>query len=80
MTIREFKIWSLCFTQVKAQNIPYVLGKHQRIHLNEMLDTISKCCCSVTQSCVTLCNPMDCSTPGLPDHHHLLEFTQTHVH
>ena len=35
---------------------------------------------SVTQSCPTLCNPMDCSTPGLPVHHQLLEFTQTHVH
>ena len=33
---------------------------------------------SVTQSCLTLCNPMNCSTPGLPVHHHLLEFTQTH--
>ena len=32
------------------------------------------------QSCLTLCNPMDCSMPGLPVHHHLLEFTQTHVH
>ena len=36
------------------------------------------CCCSVTQSCPTLCNPMDCSTPGLPVHHQLPEFTQTH--
>ena len=35
---------------------------------------------SVTQSCPTLCNPMNCSTPGLPVHHQLLEFTQTHVH
>ena len=35
---------------------------------------------SVTQSCPTLCNPMDCSTPDLPVHHQLLEFTQTHVH
>ena len=34
----------------------------------------------VTQSCLTLCDPMDCSTPGLPVHHQLLEFTQTHVH
>ena len=33
-----------------------------------------------TQSCPTLCNPMDCSTPGLPVHHQLSEFTQTHVH
>ena len=34
---------------------------------------------SVTQSCLTLCNLMDCSMPGLPVHHQLLEFTQTHV-
>ena len=35
---------------------------------------------SVAQSCTTLCNPMNCSMPGLPVHHHLPEFTQTHVH
>ena len=35
---------------------------------------------SVTQSCPTLCDPMNYSMPGLPVHHHLLEFTQTHVH
>ena len=35
---------------------------------------------SITQSCLTLCNPMNCSTPGLPVHHQLPEFTQTHVH
>ena len=35
---------------------------------------------SVAQSCLTLCNPMDCSTPGLPVHHQLPEFTQIHVH
>ena len=35
---------------------------------------------SVPQSCPTLCDPMNCSTPGLPVHHHLPEFTQTHVH
>ena len=35
---------------------------------------------SVTQSCPTLCNPMNRSMPGLPVHHHLLEFIQTHVH
>ena len=38
------------------------------------------CCCSVTKSRPTLCNPMDCSTPGFPVLHHLLEFAQTHVH
>ena len=35
---------------------------------------------SVAQSCLTLCNPMNHSTPGLPVHHKLSEFTQTHVH
>ena len=35
---------------------------------------------SVAQSCPTLCNPMDHSTPGLPVHHQLTEFTQTHLH
>ena len=35
---------------------------------------------SVAQLCLTLCDPMNRSTPGLPVHHHLLEFTQTHLH
>ena len=40
----------------------------------------SCCWCSVTQSCPTLCNSMDCSMPGFPVLHYLLEFAQTHVH
>ena len=35
---------------------------------------------SVTQSCLTVCNPMDCSPPGFPVHHQLPELTQIHVH
>ena len=35
---------------------------------------------SVPQSCLTLCDPMNCSTPGLPVQHQLPEFTETHVH
>ena len=35
---------------------------------------------SVAQSCPTLCDPMDCNTPGFSVHHQLLEFVQTHVH
>ena len=35
---------------------------------------------SVTQSCLTVCNSMDCSMPGFPVHHQLLELAQTHVH
>ena len=36
--------------------------------------------CSDAQSCPTLCDPVNCSMPGLPVHHQLPEFTQTHVH
>ena len=35
---------------------------------------------SVAQLCLTICSPMDCSTPGLPVHHQLPEFTRTHIH
>ena len=38
------------------------------------------CYCSVAQSCPTLCDLMDCSTPSFPVHHHLLELAQIHVH
>ena len=38
------------------------------------------CCCSVVQACPILRGPLDCSTPGLPVHHQLPEFAQTHVH
>ena len=37
------------------------------------------CCCSVTQSSPTLCDPMDCSTPGFSVLHYFLEFAETHV-
>ena len=48
------------------------MGKEDMIHISVSIS-------SVAQSCPTLCDPMDCSTPGLPVHHQLLEFTQTHV-
>ena len=47
------------------------------------LDTgpiIILCCCSVTQLCPTLCNPMECSMSGLPVPHHFLKFAQVHMH
>ena len=37
------------------------------------------CCCSLAKLCPTLCDPMDCSTPGFPVFHYLPEFGQTHV-
>ena len=44
------------------------------------LQTVNHQFSSIAQSCPTLCNPMNCSMPGLPVHHQLPEFTQTHVH
>ena len=46
-------------------------------HLNHIISDQIR---SVTQSCLTICGPMNCSTPGLPVHHQLPEFTQTHIH
>ena len=40
----------------------------------------TECSVQFSQSCPTLCNPMDCSMPGFPVHHQLLELTQTNVH
>ena len=51
-----------------------------KIDLRENHETVSVQFSSVAQSWPTLCNPMNRSTPGLPVHHQLLEFTQYHVH
>ena len=50
---------------------------HLLMDLNEMLEWIF--ISSVAQSCPALCDPVDCSTPGFPVHHELLELTQTHA-
>ena len=42
--------------------------------------TSNCCCCPVTKSCPTLCDPMDCSTPGFTVLQYILEFAQTQVH
>ena len=47
---------------------------------NKMLESKEDEFSSVAQSCPTLCDPMNRSTPGLPVHHQLLEFTQTYAH
>ena len=44
------------------------------------LSLLLNCCCSVTQLCPSLCDPMDCSMLGFPVLHYLPEFVQTHVH
>ena len=59
---------------------PWVIVLVSWVFHNKWPETRWLCCCSVIQSCVTLCDPMNCSMPGLPVHHKLLEFTQTRVH
>ena len=63
------------------QRASAITGQQQwALQCKDSLGFSGSCCCSVAQSCPTLCNPMDCSTPGLPVHHQLLEHVQTHVH
>ena len=52
----------------------------RKLKNNELPWPVSVQFSSVAQSCPTLCDPMNRSTPGLPVHHQLLEFTQTHIH
>ena len=58
---------------------------HKKSDTVEQLSLLLSCnrtviCCSIAKSYLTLCNPMDCRTPGFPVLHYLLEFAQTHVH
>ena len=70
--------------------VPHHLLEFAQIHVHWISDAIQPShslspsspvqFSSVTQLCLILCNPMDCSTPGLPVHHYLLELAQTHIH
>ena len=54
--------------------------REARLGIHHLIKSLTVQFSSVAQSCPTLCNPIDCSMPGLPVHHHFLEFTQTLVH
>ena len=69
------------YTCIHLLKFPSHPGCHITLHAYILTEDITAyCCCSITQSCPTLCNPMDCSKPHLPVHQQLPEFTQTHVH
>ena len=51
----------------------------QLVATSGLIACLSVVCCSVSQWCPTVCDPMDCSTPGFLVLHHLLELAQTHV-
>ena len=72
-----------CMTGRKHQKRGALFAQWWYLPLDTKLFSQPQRLSSVAQSCPTLCNPMDCSTPGLPGlpvHHQLPEFTQTHVH
>ena len=86
---------TMCRCSIRQPSINSEEGTHQELNLTDILILdfhplelweINVCClshfcsCSVAQSCPTLCDPMNCSMPGFPVLHHLLEFAQTHVH
>ena len=58
----------------------HLTGNLINLHLNSLLISKDLLFSSVAQSCLTICDFMDCSMPGLPAHHQLPELAQTHVH
>ena len=84
-----FPFWSSYFLQSKFEMpsvlLPFysflvIIFSNRRKKYKLFLDWKYTQFSSVAQSCPTLCDPVNCSTPGLPVHHHLPEFTQTRVH
>ena len=63
----------------KSEQTKSCISQHKRAQ-NQMVSAVNSQFSSVSQLCPTLCDPMDCSMPGLPVHHQYLEFTQIHVH
>ena len=65
-------------------NIHHIFFIHSSVNRHRLFSCLGYCksvqFSSVTQSCPTLCDLINCSMPGLPVHHQLLESTQTHVH
>ena len=74
--------------KAQSRNLPFAMSQtflgRRLLHTPSFPGSIHNCrvnqFSSVTQSRLTLCDPMDCSTPGLPVHHQLPELSQTHVH
>ena len=77
--------WILLCSQHQATHSPFTIPFRSALARSVFISIIqvkwkSLQFSSVTQSCPTLCDPMNHSTPGLPVHHQLPDFTQTHVH
>ena len=64
----------------RFQDLWEIIPQHGQWNYRYYFIPQCSCCCSVTKSCLTLHDPMDCSTRGFPVPHHLPEFSQVHVH
>ena len=77
-------LWQYCcwffYTWFSTVSENSFTARQMTHHLYCLNFHFSFCCCSVTQLCLTLCNPMDCSAPGFPVLHHCSDLAQTHVH
>jgi hypothetical protein len=77
----KYQILDLCILTLCNFISLYLRILHFLLSMYHYIVTIFNCfCCSVAQSCPTLCDLMDCTTPGPPVCHHLPEFVQVHVH
>ena len=77
---KDFK--TSAFITNSRPSFPFSLQSHLKRFIISRVFRLLRMCqfSSVTQSCTTLCDPMDCSMPGFPVHHQLLELAQTPVH
>ena len=69
-----------CSAIYSSQEVEATEGSANRWMNKQNVVRVSVQFSSLAQSCPTLCDPMDCSTPGFPVHHQLPELAQTHVH
>ena len=83
LRIRWPKYWSFSFNNLSNEHARLISLRIDCLDLLAVQGTLKSLLQqirSVTQLCLTLCDPMNCRTPGLPVHHQLPEFTQTHAH
>ena len=64
----------------KTSVFPELVFMKENAPLFQVIPFYCSCCCSVLKLCPTYCDPLDCSSPGFPVLHHLLELAQTHMH
>ena len=73
-------LWSFPSMQLRTESLLSSCFHVNVIAKPTSLQNLQEICCSVFQSCSTLCDRMDCHTPCFPVPHHLLKFAQVHVH